>query len=113
MSEKFENITSQNENNENNENKVERFDSAIRKFFKEQWPDNPEDKKISYGFDFDISKPKIADIKRVKSGDYEITQFQTSSTNDPDKLSFHFYVGDTEFHISGKAAERIYEIMEE
>ncbi|NMC51387.1 hypothetical protein GYA54_01510 [Candidatus Kuenenbacteria bacterium] len=110
MPEKFEGATPP---QESKENQGEQFESAIRKFFREQWPDNPETKKQGYGFDFDISDPKIDDMKRVQSGDFEISHFQTSPTSDPEKLSFHFYVGGTEFHIQGKAADRIYELMEE
>ncbi len=110
MPEKFEGAT---QPQESKENQVEQFQSAIRKFFKEQWPRDPTTKKTSYGFDFDISDPKMADMKRVQSGDFEISHFRTSPTSDPEKVSFHFYVGGTEFHIQGKAVDRIYELMKE
>ncbi len=110
MLEKFDGVTPP---QESKEIQAGQFESAIRKFFREQWPDSPEAKKTSYGFDFDISDPKMADMRRVQSGDFEISHFQTSPTSDPEKLSFHFYVGGTEFHIQGKAADRIYELMEE
>jgi hypothetical protein len=110
MPEKFEGATPP---QESREIQAKQFESAIRKFFREQWPNDPEAKKTNYGFDFDISAPRIDDMRRVQSGDFEITHFQTSPTPDPKKLSFHFYVGDTEFHISRKAADRVYELMEE
>ncbi|MEA3399168.1 MAG: hypothetical protein U9R00_01495 [Patescibacteria group bacterium] len=110
MLEKYEGITPP---QESKEIQAGQFESAIRKFFREQWLADPEMEKTSYGFDFDISDPKIADMKRVRSGDFEISNFRTSPTFDPEKLSFHFYVGDSEIHIQGKAADRIYELVEE
>ncbi|MFA6131526.1 MAG: hypothetical protein WC702_00455 [Patescibacteria group bacterium] len=110
MQEKFSSATPP---QESREIKIEQFESAIRKFFREQWPDDPKSKRINYGLGFDISDPKSADMRRVQSGDFEITHFQKLPTSDPKKPSLHFYVGGTEFHISGKAADRIYELMKE
>ncbi|MFA6392009.1 MAG: hypothetical protein WCW66_04655 [Patescibacteria group bacterium] len=98
---------------ETNEVHEKRFKSAITKFLTEEFAMFPERLSNHYGFDFDISAPKKADLDSLQSGDFEITNFQTSPTSDPEKLGFTFYVGDTEFHISGKAADRVYELMEE
>lgn len=110
MPEKFEGATPP---KESGEIQAKQFESAIRKFLREQWPKNPEAEKPSYGFDFDISDPKMGDLRCVESDDFEITNFRTSPASDPEKLNFHFYVGGTEFHITGKAADRIYELIED
>lgn len=98
---------------ETNESHEERFKSAITKFLTEEFANFPDQMSNRFGFDFDISAPKKADLESLQSGDFVITNFQTSPTADPEKLSFTFYVGETEFHISGKAADRVYELMEE
>lgn len=110
MPEKFEGTTPPQESKEIS---AQQFESAIRKFFREQWQNDPEAKKTNYGLDFDISAPNPADMRCIQLNDFKIAHFQTSPTADPEKFSFHFYVGSTEFHISGKAADRIYELVEE
>jgi len=90
-----------------------KYEPAIRKFFAEYWSNKREEVRMNYGFDFDTSAPRPKDIEAIQSENFEITNFSTAPTDDPKKLSFAFYVGDTEFHLSGKAADRIYELTEE
>ena len=99
---------SQQENKETNE--LVKYESAIRKFLKEQKPNNPD--KVEYDFgDFDISDPREGDIVKMQSGDFEITNFRTTKRPNSDKSNLRFYIGKTELHIFGKAADRIYELM--
>jgi hypothetical protein len=98
------------------EDKTEQFkkiERAIIKFLKEQVPKEPGAKTNNYGFDFDISDPKMDDMKKISSGQFTINKLRTSPTSEACKLSFHFYVGKTEFHLQGKAADRIYELIAE
>ncbi|PIR96984.1 MAG: hypothetical protein COT91_03615 [Candidatus Doudnabacteria bacterium CG10_big_fil_rev_8_21_14_0_10_41_10] len=110
MSEKLEGVTPQ---QESKEIQAKRFESAIKKFFREQWTSGPEIKKLNHGYDFDISAPKTDEIRPVQSGNFKISCFETSPTSDSEKLRFHFYVGNKDFFISGKAAYRVYELIKE
>lgn len=61
----------------------------------------------------DISDPKVSDSEKIKAGAFTITNFRTNPVSGSDKRSFHFNVGGTEFHITGEAAEKVYEITEQ
>ena len=114
-----ENIKEENfleEGEENEKSELEKYEPAIRRFLKEQFGGSIEDKGQKYSFEFDISVPHAEDMKNIRLGNFEITNFRTSPSPNPDesdKLNFHFYIGETEFHISGKAADRVRELMEE
>ncbi len=110
MTNQFESSFSEQEQRENDELQI--YESAIRRFLDEQWPVSEKKHRYSFG-EFDVSAPQREDLIKVQSGDFSITHFRTSPRKDSKKKNFSFYVGKTEFHISGKAADRIYELMEQ
>jgi hypothetical protein len=86
-----------------------KYESAIKLFIKEYFQNS-----AGYGFDFDISAPSQDDVEEIRSGgDYEITNFSAWPENEEKKQNLIFYVGRTEFHVSGKAINRINELLEE
>ncbi|MDD5750077.1 MAG: hypothetical protein PHU56_00270 [Candidatus Pacebacteria bacterium] len=115
MPENFE--TKPENKNEGKENDLGKFEKAIRAFLAEQTPATLNEKRnkgerpADYFSDFDVSNPRPNDMKAWQSGDYEIRNFRISPTDKKDIRGFHFNVGDTEFHIMGKAAERVYELL--
>jgi len=87
---------------------------AIRKFLQEQFPPAGSAKRAnrpSWGFDFDMSDPEQGMIATIRSGNFKIESLVVHPGPDSEKLSFHFYIGRMEFHITRKAADRIRELM--
>lgn len=95
---------------ESGRDEEERFKHAIIQFLGEYFSNDEQ----QYSFvDVDISSPRPKDMERVRSGNFQIDNLRrTTPFDDPEKVNFHFYVGKTEFHITGKAAARVYELME-
>lgn len=87
-------------------NALAKYESAIRKFLKEQIGKN------DYGLEFDISDSKMNDMQSISLNDFKITKFSLSPRAEDKNPNFHFYVGRTEFHITGKAADRIRELLD-
>ena len=89
------------------------YESAIRKFLQLQYGKDREQTRVSYpDRAFDVSHPKSEDLDAVRSGNFEISHFRLSPTTDPHRQSFNFYVGGTEFNVTGAAADKIRELME-
>ncbi len=86
-----------------------RHENAIRTFLTQYFQTQKEERK-TYGFDFDISAPRIEDMRAVQSGDYELRDFRVLEMADGSN-QYHFYVGSTEFHITGKAAGEVSRLM--
>jgi hypothetical protein len=86
--------------------KIER---AIKSFLKETIIDRLSGYSLA---EFDISAPRIEDMQRIRSGDFEIRDYRTTPRRDDDQANYHFYVGGTEFHITGRAADRVRQMME-
>ncbi len=63
-------------------------------------------KEQLYSSDIDISDPTREDMASLHRDDFEITNFRITSRKDNGK-QFHFYVGKTEIHITGEAADEI------
>lgn len=88
------------------------------KIFLDRWRTKPLGPSAGeageYGEDFRVSYPKGKDYDRIASGNFEITNFSASpQPGDPGKNSYHFYVGETEFFVKGKAADEVDGIQEE
>lgn len=89
------------------------YENAIRKFLQLQFGEDSKHTRIRYdNRAFDVSDPKIGDIDAVRSGNFEISGFRVSPTKDLHKPNFNFYVGGTEFNVTGAAADKIRELME-
>lgn len=63
-------------------------------------------KERLYSSDIDISDPTREDMASLQKGDFEVVNFRVTPRSDDGK-QFHFYVGKTEIHITGEAADEI------
>ncbi len=88
-------------------------ESAIKKFLAEVLHRGGEKPLKRYAPDLvDISDPHAEDLQKISQTDYEITNLRTVKRPDG-KIDYHFYVGRTEFHIKGEAADGLSELMAE
>ncbi len=56
----------------------------------------------------DISAPIMKDMESIRKGDYQVRNVLVApSQENSSGVSIHFYVGQTEFHIGGAAADLI------
>lgn len=84
-----------------------KYEEAIRKFLKEYFLE----KGRGYGIgEVDFSAPKMTDMALAQNGDYVIENFSVSENEDGSK-NFNFYIGKTEVHLTGKAAQKINESL--
>lgn len=78
--------------------------SAI-KYFLSQYKDF--DFRKSFDSQVDVSGPHTKDLDAIAAGDYEIRSLSVN----PELLQIHFYVGQTEFHLSGQAVQYILDYL--
>jgi len=68
-------------------------------------------KECLYFSDIDISDPTMEDMASLHRDDFEITNFRITPRKGDGK-QFHFYVGKTEIHITGEAADEIKRLID-
>jgi len=65
------------------------------------------------GEDVDVSDPHWDDMEAIKEGVFKITKLRTSpSPKGENGENIHFYIGETEFHIRGEIADKIFSYAE-
>ncbi len=67
------------------------------------------EKKYSFGL-VDISRPMADDMQALASGNYQISNYRTAQRSDGG-VDYHFYIGQTEIHIKGQAADDLTELV--
>lgn len=104
---------------ENQEDNLEKYEEAIRKLigkFIESNRNNQCSPQWKKDLNFDISDPHREDMEKFWSGDFEIDKFNMTPKPESEgkygKSNFHFYIGNTELHITGSVADRVYELLE-
>ena len=89
--------------------------AAVKQFVDKYFQTPGEERKHYQIGEFDVSRPVSQDMERIHAGNYEIRNFSTAprSQEDGDKKTYHFYVGNTEFHLMGEAADDFEKFQEE
>lgn len=82
-----------------------KYSPVIKKFLNEFFA-TPGDQRPNYGHDLDIGRPINKDMMALHSGDFEVGNIHVFNKSGNEK-EYCFYVGDTEFHVSGEPAKII------
>ncbi len=67
-------------------------------------------KKYEFGL-VDVSNPYEQDLTSISKNNYQINNLKLAQRPDG-KNDYHFYVGQTEFHIKGQAADDLTELIQ-
>jgi|GEM_PF-2175618 len=88
---------------------VDEYIPAIKEIIKKYF-ETISLKEPFYSSDIDISDPKMEDMASLRRGDFEIADLRITPKKN-NGSQFHFYVGKTEVHITGEAADEIKELI--
>ena len=100
-------------NYEKTENLINpRVEGVLKKFLEQTlWrSDKKPLKKYDFGY-IDVSRPRHDDMESIANGNYQIENLRIVNNNQ-DQPEYHFYIGQTEFHITGPAAIDLTQLIE-
>lgn len=88
--------------------------AAVEQFVKNYFSLPPGEKHPYASGEVDISDPQQKDVQQVNTGKFEVSKLlERPDEQHPEQKRYDFYVGGTEFHLTGSAAADIDRIDEE